>query len=879
MSIKFKRLEATGLKGGDIVVDLASANVLVVGPNGSRKSTIRNALEFVFGLAMDGAASQKGQGIIGLVSGDVLAVTVNVEVDGVGLAICRRRVRSGATFKNAAVEINGQPATDADLSAALGGVVDVGAGAALLAASPDALRAELASIALRIGAAGKEGMPTTAAGLEAERVKRKDALNTANRNAKAAASAMESSRKAAPDSTVRPEAVEAAKARAASLRGEHEDWSRRVGEAEANLSAVDRAVATYNARRDRAVSAFKAASEAVRSWSVDSRGLGEPAWSDKVTKARADVEAAETHIEEAERLHESERDAAATASEDKVRARAAVDSAKAAVASLNCDTCPTCKQSVTAELRGAFDAVLKDAEAMLVAVTATHAAAVARVADAAAKLRDAGTAAREKAAALNAAKDGLAAAKRATEAAASLDAAKAELAIVDGTKADGSTDRHALAETLAEVRRSRPNVDGAENEIERLTREQAAHARFVTDTRARDAADKAVADAKAAVKALADYEATLTEAAETELKNAATAYLPAGWALDFVDGAIGLQDSDGVRWFGAGLSGAQLKILEVALTEAVFSATGAAVRLAFVEADELEGRALEALMLGLGSATAFEALHLALVISCHPVAGVTDAWQVIETVAGFNAARVTETEAPQKGNIRAPESFGPVAVAYVGTDEGVVRFGGGFAELVEVPVDDDGVAELFEATVRLVPSPEPAAREAEGIVGAFGDGCSTPNVEVLVLTPSALEPHISEVEVEEPAPQPEPADPRQVGLAFTPAPDVVAPLTWSKVPGILQDVAGLPVATTPEGRTLTEREVSGILRDMAPGTAALRALVGDGVKHSAAEAYKRATQALMPLAVNEAALRACVTAVAERYPKRPYGARDGEGGE
>lgn len=636
MTIQFIYLAVVGLKRGDWRVDFTSRNVLVLGPNGSGKSAVRNALEFLFGLKIEGAASGQGQGIIGLVSGDVLRVECGLLVDGERHIIARERRFERGTFKAAVVTIDGE-VVDAKtgIAALLGGDVMMNPGADLLNASADALRAELARLALMIksGAGDTGEMPTTPEALSAERERRKKAVNEANAALRAAQQSLDASVKRAPDSTARPDALEAAKVDAARAREAHQQWAAEHAAVQARVNAAQREVDAWERRR---VGAVSERDRLVRERDdMVSRGVASEADAQSaISRAARAIEATETNLAFANDALRDEHDAKAQAQGDAARAAEKHRAALAAREALAHDTCPTCGQAVTAALLGSFDAVVADCAAAVNGANSALASAGKKIAEVVTEIdghrRTLETERKAHA-------DATAALQRAQRLALLNSQIETHNKAVVQITSERPASPDAIAAELRAVETRRPAPSASEDKIAQLSAELNAHQRLLADKSARDAAQAQAESAKKAAADLAAYEESLVHGAADVLCKVASDYLDGtGWGVIIdTDRGVCLDvpgDSGAGVWYGAGMSGAQRKVLEAALSEAVLSITGAAVRISAVEADEVSGHTLTCMMGALEDATARGSLALALVITCHSV-GASEHWQQIGTLS------------------------------------------------------------------------------------------------------------------------------------------------------------------------------------------------------------------------------------------------------
>lgn len=813
--IRFTFVEAVGLKSGNWRVDFTSRTALVTGPNGSGKSRIRNALEFVFGHKVEGAASGQGQGIVGLVAGDTLRVTVGVEIDGAEHTICRERRFERGTFKTATLMIDGVAAdAKTGIATLLGGDVVLNPGADLLNASADTLRAELARLALMIDRDGgdTEGMPNTPEALSAERERRKKAVNEANAALRAAQQSLDASVKRAPDSTVRPEMVEAAKADAAKSRAAFDAWSQKHAAVKARHNAAEAEVAKWKQQHARA-NEERIRLERECSALADV-GTAEDALA-KVATALRNIDAAETNLAFANDALNDAQDAKAQAVSDVARLAEKYAAAHAVKKALENDTCPTCGQAVTAALLGNFESVVADCGSALSGANALRNAATDEVASVVREIQGHHATIAEL-------RRGHASAQQAVASANALVGHKAALAKAVEVLAEISAKRPAAPDAvLNELRASeaqRPEVGDAEDRIAKMAAELNAHQRLLADKSARDAADTAATAAKKALAALSDYEETLVRTAIDEISLSADLFLaPTGWSfgISLEDGPY-LYNVEGTRWFGAGLSGAQRVLLAAAISDAVLHITGAAVRIFMVEADELSGAALNGLLAGL-SVGCDGRTALAVVITCHPVddGDAHPGWQ---------------------------------------------RLGDGFPSLVEVSTetfDPKFLADVEAFKALSTPAAEPATESEEDDDDWGGGWASEP------------EPQAPQVFVVREVGE---AEATELVAELRAAMDA-APLAPIQILPNYVEAAEDADTEAPE-QVLTVADAKAMLREAKLSTDALRVLANKvGAKLMASSLLQLAGERAVSLGLGAFAFDAAITAAAEQHPKRGYAKR------
>lgn len=833
--IRFTFVEAVGLKGGNWRVDFTSRTVLVTGPNGSGKSRIRNALEFVFGHKVEGAASGQGQGIVGLVAGDILRVTVGVEIDGTEHTICRERRFERGTFKTATLLIDGVAAdAKTGIATLLGGDVVLNPGADLLNASADTLRAELARLALMLKRDGgdTEGMPNTPEALSAERERRKKAVNEANATLRAAQQSLDASVKRAPDSTVRPEMVEAAKADAAKARAAFDAWSQKHAAVKARHDAAEADVAKW--KRQHALANEELIRLERECSALADVGTAEDALA-KVATALRNIDAAETNLDFATDALNDAQDAKTQAASDVARLTEKFAAAQAAKKALEHDTCPTCGQVVTAALLGNFESVVTDCASALNGAQASLKSATDEVAEVSKEING-------HRATIAELRRGHAAAQQAVASANALVGHKAALVKAVEVLAEINAKRPAAPDAvLNELRASeaqRPEVGDAEDRIAKMAAELNAHQRLLADKSARDAADTAATAAKRALAALSDYEETLVRAAIDEISLSASLFLaPTGWSfgISLEDGPY-LCNVEGTRWFGAGLSGAQRVLLAAAISDAVLHITGAEVRIFMVEADELSGAALHGLLAGL-SAGGDDRTALAVVITCHPVDDylIPPIWQRLGD--GFPSLAPTFMPEPDFD----PAPLAALAVELEQADDGIAALG--------VPASLVGVY----ADPATVSSTEPE-EDDDDWGGGWASEPEPQAPQVFVMR------EVSEAEAAELA-----AEAREAMDA--------APLAPIQILPNYVEAAEDADTEAPE-QALTVADAKAMLREAKLSADALRVLANkQGAKLMASSLLQLAGERAVSLGLGAFAFDAAITAAAAQHPKRGYAKR------
>lgn len=614
-TFKILSVDAVGLKGGDWRVEFSERCVLVVGPNGSRKSSIRNALEFLFGLRIEGAASANGAGIVGLVSGDVMRVCVRVEIDGTVREIARTRRYDRGTFKASEITIDGSPVDAAGLAAVVGNVT-LNAGDTLLGASADTLRSELARLALLADFQRAEGMPGTPEALAAERERRKGAVNKANEALRAAQKSLDASVRSAPDAPVRPEQVEAAKADAQRDRDAFQAWAAQSAEIKAKVAQAADALAVWRSNERVASEHLNRAVADLARTEADAAGL-----SAEDAKSRIDAAVSRGEGIKAEMAFTMDdiNDAVAErerAVSDVARLEQRHESSSGAVRSMTEPHCPTCGQAVGPEV---VERLTEIAKSDLLTLDAAR-GALAKI-DARIKALRAEYAERT-AQASDAAGDG----KRAVvvfDAAKRAEGLRLDVVrlteVVDNLRASRPATPATLEAEAESINRKRPESVDHSARIERLAAQLNAQQRLINDQRERDAAEKATQATKAALASLAEYEEGLVSTVTAEIARRVNPYLAAMDLEVVIDGnGLGVRSmATGAVWWGVGLSGAQRTAMSAALSAAVQAMTGAALRLSVVEMDELAGDARVGALKALRSSVESGDLHLAVAITCH----------------------------------------------------------------------------------------------------------------------------------------------------------------------------------------------------------------------------------------------------------------------
>lgn len=678
--MKILSMAIDGLKGDRRADVNLSAPLLVVGPNGTGKSRISDALDFVLGRRVAGVATDAAQlrSAVGR-SGACVSIRV-IDDEGREHTISRRRdidAKSG-TFGRSVLTIDGARAPADDALTALLGDVSQPTGESWLSMSPEQIAASLARIGAASGAGAKrvdeirervaavlgDDTPKSAdpvAWLTEARDRVKGAANKAKQDATAAEKSAEQSRVDSAAENVTPERLHGLEAaRDAALAEADAATQRRAQAAAAAQSAQRQRESARKAIAD-ARAAFARATEeddhAAHALARAERELGAAVeandggvTADTVGILRAELADIEASVAAAKQAKYDAKAALATAdqllrermsAEDNVRQR--WTRAREEEAHIAGGSCPTCTQSVGPALLAQFTAAVGASEQLLRAAEALTEEASAYVREckdacdeAYAYFDDCESALCDVRNRLHAAE---VAAAQSTDAVIAGLRARRDAAIEAQTKANEARVR--ATDALDAVQRehagtmSAPDDYGAQIsaldlDVERATQAHrsaqaavdgarmagARYLRWREDLARRDAARTRKEAVDAAMDAIRAAESALAELGFDAIRRDTDIPEHIG-GMAYIDGAIGLRDVHGAFVSGAGLSGAQRTMLAHAIDHGLDDVTGRACRIVTLEADPLDAESLRVALDELASRHASGELAAVVVTTCH----------------------------------------------------------------------------------------------------------------------------------------------------------------------------------------------------------------------------------------------------------------------
>lgn len=655
--IKLKSISILGLKGRERRVYDLSPRVLVVGDNGTQKSSVRDALDFLLGRRVAGVAGDKGRALLGAVGGGTVEVEAVFDVEGTLHTVKRSRVLERDTFREAVLEVDGSSEKAAERLDSMLGDTSAPAGAAWLDLSDDKLLGELAVL-------GADTQPELLPGMldelakhvpdimEYEQQRRalvgrpaamvtfaretaRDLLKKRRAELAVATKSSEASRVAAANDRVRPEDVERLQGDVSRIATANAEREARIREAQANLDAAQGQIDRHQA--DARAMAAQIETIAARLLPADAKRPDVAALAAALEKARTDHQAARNYLAD----ERGEQRAAAEVYGEKTRAvdqaETMLEQARGHLALLKQGCCPTCHQAITVAVRSAFDdAVRATATALQAAQEAKEAQRLylQQVASSVAAAEQAEQRALET---VGAAEHRLGVAR---QLAAAFDADADRRAEHDRLKkalhdhrANVPPSTAALADAF-EVARARPAEDlrAAQERLRLATEATQRVKRWREDLASREATEAAVDAAKRAVELVAEVEGKLADAGADRLLVAVRQYMPAQFGRPvYSAGTLGLEHEDGSRSYGPGLSEAQRLVFSLALDRALDEITGRRFRTAVVEADPLSAATREWVRRALEADVATDQIDLVVLITCHPPVSAWNGWTEIQT--------------------------------------------------------------------------------------------------------------------------------------------------------------------------------------------------------------------------------------------------------
>ena len=608
------RIEIAGLKGAaPVAYDLTSPLVFVTGANGQGKSRIREALDFVLGRDVAGV-SGAGRELRAAVAGDALDVTLSLTMEDCAVQVRRVRRVDGGVFKRPVVYIAGVEADDTKLAELLGDV-SAPSGSAWLELSEDKLTAELSRIG---GGAGSSDA------LASRREAAKASVNEAQRALRAIEGSTDRSREVSVAAEIRPDEVALVEAHVAEAEAAFRAAENERVTAENAMASAGRALADWRAAKWRLDARAASAAMRLDELPAPAEAQAHNVDTDALLAAR---DAAVTYADGVA----IERDAAAQAECSALLARGQTENATrgalTAIALLDNGRCPTCRQTVTVDVRTFFNRMVTEARATEAAAKAALDAASAYLQD---QREEMERAAEDVAKATTAC---MAAAARATYDAArrTRNEAQAELAEFMA-RPSPQEPADAQARIAAAVEESEAKGRVLENLRARLTEASGQverYKRWRSDLKARTEAEARKKAADALMESVRTAERDLATAGADRLLSTAAMYMPPEFGEPMIiEGAIGIR-KDGVFWGGPGLSNAQRLVLALSIDRALDAINGRRLRLVMVEAEALDDATLDHVAAALEGDVEMGALDCAMLISCHEPPRLVPQWQRI----------------------------------------------------------------------------------------------------------------------------------------------------------------------------------------------------------------------------------------------------------
>lgn len=646
--MKLLDLTVKGFKGTSATVDFSNPLLLILGENGSGKSTVAEAFRFLLGERVLGASASRGPGLLGAVpDGQGLDVSLSFE-DETGLHHTARRVRTITDHGGlgvAAFTLDGEPANVKDVfgstrisaSDLVTGSDDVVRGLLARIGSEGGLDADAwTALVERLSPAGQME-PLRASDSEAKvaalRASASADLSQAHVALRRAEGALEASRKAKPEHAVRPDAVTAAELALAEAEARHNEWAQQHRELE-QRGAAGGEMAAWDAR------------EKDLARDAEPRG-GILQAGDDIPRLKAEAAAVSNAAREwvANANEERARDAFKfRGAEASVAGAAALaDAARLGVEALeHASVCPTCQAEIGPDTVAVVRANADRLE--------TESALAEEAADAA--QQDLDFSDETLIEALKSLDDAERAERDLQTKIAESERVAAVLVALQQHRALGRPQPGATDAELAASKAEEPSRD-ARAAFREAAEAHAKHTRFTDDLKAREEAEAAVEVKKKLAKDVRDFETTLVRHGWVRLTEWVPNYLPEGWHVDYFDECgIGLQIGKD-RWWGPGLSEAQRVTLEFALERAIFSLEGRRCRVATLEADGLSDRTLTAVLDALELEHDLGSVHAAIVTTCHERPE-RARWNVVSLDAPAEAAAPVETEAADRARAPAP---------------------------------------------------------------------------------------------------------------------------------------------------------------------------------------------------------------------------------
>lgn len=586
--MRLKSIARQGLKGGTVAHDFSSPLVIVEGPNGSGKSTIAEALAFLRGEPVGGAAVD-GPGLMGLL-GDPggVAVSAVFEHDGQLINVRRSRLLDAGSLKRSRVTLNN---VEVDNEKLLSATVCGGTPASIMDLSPDRMRATLAML----GGGGDD--------IAVEREAARERLARARAAEQAARAACETSRQAAPERAIRPEEIAEAEQQLAAAQAERGAWAVKLVELEAKVAAASTAWAAHSAREKDLAAEIEALE----------RRLAAP-----ITQAPSaeDLQRAESALEDAQAVLAAAREDAQAANTSWKLAQREVDVAESTLAHVRGGTCPTCGQA-TQGMIPELEAKLENARAFEDGLREDHETAASWAHDAAEDL------------------------PRLSKAVVSMRAAQASQNLRSAADTVASHRLATLKQQVHEHRATFGNADAMKKELEahlaapppetgtlqarvrKLGEERAAVLRWQSDLETRETAEAETSVASKHFDSVRKKEAMLVAGGAQRIIDAASPFAPPGNEIVYMDiaGTFGLRDLvSQVAWYGPGLSAGQRKMLDLALVVAMHEVmpTPGLRALVVDDADQLSEGTMTALRDACELAVDLDQLDFVLITTCHP---------------------------------------------------------------------------------------------------------------------------------------------------------------------------------------------------------------------------------------------------------------------
>jgi hypothetical protein len=690
--MRLTSITIAGFKGAEPVTYDLGPLTFVTGQNGQGKSRIREGIDFALGRDVSGVSAQ-GKELRAALAGAELDVTLTVLLDD-GETQTVRRVRrlEKGTFKKPVLYIGGVEADETKLTNLLGDV-SAPAGASWLDLSEDKLLAELA----RLGARAREGRTSVldairavvahnrgaladalctalavkapprfvppegatedviAAGCAARatdvlkavdgcslatlliqaRDVAKAEVNEAQKALKAIEGSADRSREASTAAEVRPDevATKAALVEAAekAFNTAQEEFTR----AKAALESGAKPLADWRAQHARHAERVEAARRRLGALPVPVEASAPKV---EVEPLRAALVTAEAYLRDVG----EERASAVGDEQSKLfawgQAENTTRGAVAALKVLDAGHCPTCRQTITGDVRAVFDRALADARATEATRKADLDAAREYLAQQNDDYNFAVAECRKAREALDAvlkaqADDGRLAASRETynAAAADLDRALHEQTVFLANPAPAEpADAQARVEVAkADAEREFAALNVQRSEHHDLLGKVERYKRWRQDLKARTDAEARKKSADTLMETVRSAERSLAKAGADDLLGVAAMYLPPSFGVPLVfEGAVGIQKGADF-WSGPGLSSAQRLVLALSIDRALDTITGRRLRLALIEAEALDDTTLDHVCAALEGDVEMGELDAALLLSCHEPAMLTEQWRRI----------------------------------------------------------------------------------------------------------------------------------------------------------------------------------------------------------------------------------------------------------